>query len=123
MIAAPRQITIPSIPLVNPSRERLAMSCLSISNPFRQIVAVAIAFASIAISSASAADEFFFKDGDRVMFLGDSITEQYQYSNDIETYLTTRFPKWRLQFLNAGISGDTATGGAGRFKQHVLDEK
>ncbi len=77
----------------------------------------------IAISSVTAADEFFFKDGDRVMFLGDSITEQYQYSSDIETYLTTRFPKWRLQFLNAGISGDTATGGAGRFKTHVLDEK
>jgi lysophospholipase L1-like esterase len=97
------------------------MFCLS--SQFRSIVAVVIAVASFATSSASAADEFLFKDGDRVMFLGDSITEQYQYSSDIETYLTTRFPKWRLQFLNAGISGDTATGGANRFKQHVLDEK
>ena len=87
------------------------MSCLSFAH-FRQVVAFALAIASVAISSASAADEFLFKDGDRVMFLGDSITEQYQYSSDIETYLTTRFPKWRLQFLNAGISGDTATGGA-----------
>jgi lysophospholipase L1-like esterase len=45
------------------------------------------------------------------------------YSSDIETYLTTRFPKWRLQFWNAGIGGDTAGGGANRFKTHVLDEK
>ncbi len=27
-----------------------------------------------------------------------------------------------LTFINAGISGDTANGGAGRFKTHVLDE-
>ncbi len=66
---------------------------------------------------------FPFKEGDRVMFLGDSITEQYQYSSDIELYLSTRFPAWKLSFLNAGIGGDTATGGANRFQQHVLDEK
>jgi lysophospholipase L1-like esterase len=66
---------------------------------------------------------FFFKDGDRIVFLGDSITEQYQYSSDMELYLTTRFPKWKLAFLNAGISGDTASGGAGRYAEHVLAEK
>ncbi len=99
------------------------MLCLSTPAWLRTIAAIGLAVAALSVSSATAADEFFFKDGDRVMFLGDSITEQYQYSSDIEAYLTTRFPKWRLQFLNAGISGDTATGGAGRFKQHVLDEK
>ena len=66
---------------------------------------------------------FFFQKGDRVLFLGDSITEQYQYSSDIELYLTTRFPKANFFFLNAGIGGDTANGGAGRFQSHVLDEK
>ena len=69
------------------------------------------------------AKAFFFKPGDRVVFLGDSITEQYQYSSYIELYLTTRFPEGNFTFLNAGISGDTAGGGAGRFKAHVLDEK
>ena len=72
----------------------------------------------------SAADKpFFFQKGDRIVFLGDSITEQYQYSTDIELYLTTRFPDWSLTFLNAGIGGDTAIGGAGRFQTHVLDEE
>jgi lysophospholipase L1-like esterase len=71
-----------------------------------------------------AADKpFFVQKGDRIVFLGDSITEQYEYSTDIELYLTTRFPDWNLTFLNAGIGGDTANGGAGRFQQHVLDEK
>lgn len=67
--------------------------------------------------------QFPVKDGDRVLFLGDSITEQYQYSTDIELYLTTRFPQWRLSFVNAGISGDRAVGGAGRFAGHVLAEQ
>ena len=82
------------------------------------------------VCSASAADpaksadakEFFFKPNDRIVFLGDSITEQYQYSSYIELYLTTRFPDWNLTFINAGIGGDTANGGAGRFNAHVLDE-
>ncbi len=69
------------------------------------------------------AGEFFFQPNDRIVFLGDSITEQYQYSTDIELYLTTRFPNGNMTFLNAGIGGDTAGGGAGRFKGQVLDEK
>jgi lysophospholipase L1-like esterase len=81
-------------------------------------------FLVVAAVPLHAADKpFFFQKGDRVVFLGDSITEQYQYSNDIELYLTTRFPEWNIFFLNAGIGGDTANGGAGRFQKHVLDEK
>jgi lysophospholipase L1-like esterase len=76
-----------------------------------------------AISAPAAEKPSFFQKGDRIVFLGDSITEQYQHSTDIELYLTTRFPDWNLTFLNAGIGGDTANGGAGRFQQHVLDEK
>src|SRR5262249_62087141 len=68
-------------------------------------------------------NKFFFQKGDRIVFLGDSITEQYQYSTDIELYLTTRFPKWNLTFINAGIGGGTATPGAPRFKDPVLSEK
>jgi len=66
--------------------------------------------------------KFFFKKGDRIVFLGDSITQQYQYSSTIELYLTTRFPKWDLTFLNAGISGDRASGGSRRFQNDVLAE-
>jgi lysophospholipase L1-like esterase len=75
------------------------------------------------LAGAEPNNGFFFKKGDRIVFLGDSITEQYQYSSYIELYLTTRFPKWNLTFINAGIGGDTATGGAGRFAAHVLAEK
>jgi lysophospholipase L1-like esterase len=89
-------------------------------------VRFALAVALLAATTACAAEPqgaFYFKKGDRVVFLGDSITEQYGYSSAIELYLTTRFPDWNLTFLNAGIGGDTATGGANRFGTHVLAEK
>jgi lysophospholipase L1-like esterase len=76
-----------------------------------------------AAPAADDGEDFFFKPNDRIVFLGDSITEQYQYSTYIELYLTTRMPKGNFTFLNAGISGDTANGGAGRFQNHVLAEK
>src|ERR1051325_3887865 len=67
--------------------------------------------------------DFPFQPGNRIVFLGDSITAQYQYSTYLELYLTTRMPKGNFTFLNAGIGGDTANGGAGRFQSHVLAEK
>jgi lysophospholipase L1-like esterase len=54
------------------------------------------------------AKDFFLHDGDRVVFLGDSITEQRMYTNFIEAYALTRHPQWQLTFRNAGWAGDTA---------------
>ena len=84
---------------------------------------IALLALTLVASASPAAEPFFFQPKDRVVFLGDSITEQYQYSTDIELYLTTRFPKGEMLFLNAGIGGDTANGGAGRFQDHVLSDK
>ena len=75
------------------------------------------------LAAAEPQADFFFHKGDRIVFLGDSITQQYQYSTDIELYLTMRFPRGDMLFFNAGISGDTATGGANRFAEHVLAEE
>jgi lysophospholipase L1-like esterase len=92
------------------------------ARPFRLLTALFVLFAA-GWTQAATPDDFFFKKGDRIVFLGDSITEQYQYSTYIELYLTTRFPDWNLTFINAGIGGDTATGGARRFADHVLAER
>jgi hypothetical protein len=53
------------------------------------LFALCLVFVGATDVKAQTKDEFFFKSGDRVLFLGDSITEQYQYSTDIELYLTT----------------------------------
>src|SRR6516225_9878539 len=55
-----------------------------------------------------AAADFQIHDGDRVVFLGDSITEQRLYTTYIEAYALTRYPKWKLTFRNVGWGGDTS---------------
>ena len=67
---------------------------------------VALSFTS---GEAAAVDpEFALRDNDRVVFLGDSITEQKLYTTYIEAYAVTRFPKLKLAFANRGWGGDTA---------------
>lgn len=68
---------------------------------------------------------FYLHDGDRVVFYGDSITEQRLYTTDVELYTFTRFPQTKVTFVNAGVGGDRVTGGwAGpidvRLKRDVL---
>ncbi len=63
----------------------------------------------ILVTSACAyGGEFFIHNGDRVVFLGDSITEQRLYTTYIEAYALTRHPDWNLWFRNVGWGGDTA---------------
>ena len=54
------------------------------------------------------AADFLIHDGDRVVFLGDSITEQRLYTTYIEAYALTRHPEWKLWFRNVGWGGDTS---------------
>ena len=60
------------------------------------------------LAASAVAGEFFFKDGDRIVFLGDSITEQRLYTTYIEAYTLTRHPEWKLWFRNVGWGGDTS---------------
>jgi lysophospholipase L1-like esterase len=51
------------------------------------------------------------RDGDRVVFFGDSITEQRLYTTYIEEYVLTRFPGRNISFVNSGVGGDKVSGG------------
>ena len=57
---------------------------------FRKLLLTLVALELLAASAI--AGEFFIKDGDRVVFLGDSITEQRLYTTYIEAYALTRHP-------------------------------
>lgn len=57
--------------------------------------------------------QFLLREGDTVVFYGDSITERRIYTSFIEAYVRTRFPKLNLRFLNSGWGGDTVAGGSG----------
>ena len=66
------------------------------------------------------AADFFLKKNDKVVMIGDSITEQHLHSTYLECWALTRFPQQNLQFINVGIGGDTAPGGRNRFQRDVL---
>jgi lysophospholipase L1-like esterase len=76
--------------------------------------------AIVSISARASAEDFFFRDGDRVVIMGDSITEQHLYSNYVEMWTVSRFPMRNITFRNVGISGDRSPGGNHRFQRDVL---
>ncbi len=76
--------------------------------------------ALLLVSTPALAQDYFFKDKDVVVMIGDSITEQHLYSNYVEMWVVTRRPGWTLTFRNTGIGGDRSTGGNSRFKRDVL---
>ncbi len=80
---------------------------------------------SIAHRASSRAAQFYLRDGDRIVFYGDSITDQRLYTTYIESYCVTRFPKRHFTFVHSGWGGDRVGGGGGgpidvRLKRDVL---
>ncbi len=66
------------------------------------------------------ASEFDIKDGDTVVFLGDSITAARVYGKLIENFTLLRYPDRKVHFFNAGKGGETASGALKRFESDVL---
>jgi lysophospholipase L1-like esterase len=62
-------------------------------------------------------------DGDSIVFLGDSITHQCLYTQYVEDYFYTRFPKMRLKIHNAGVGGARAWDALARFDDDVAAYK
>jgi len=68
------------------------------------------------------AGQFLLHDGDKVVFYGDSITDGEWYPTLVETYVLTRYPKWRNLYFNRGVSGDN-TGSIPRFERDVTAQR
>jgi len=66
---------------------------------------------TLSFGTGLGAQTFAFHDGDRVAFLGDSITAQRFYTTYIQTAVHARFPEWNIKFYNAGVGGDNVFGG------------
>jgi lysophospholipase L1-like esterase len=77
--------------------------------------AVQVLLALIIFVGAASAQQgdFYLKNGDRVVFYGDSITDQRLYTAFVETYVVTRWPELDVTFIHSGWSGDRVTGGRG----------
>jgi hypothetical protein len=98
---------------------------------FAGVVVLALALCADARSQSKA--EFELKDGDRVVFYGDSITEQRLYTTYVEHFVMTRYPDRRVTFVNTGWGGDQVTknecepcagvGGLARIQRDVIDHR
>ncbi len=66
--------------------------------------------------------EFILGDGDKVAFLGDSITAARGYTKIVEHYTLMRFPDRKIRFVNAGQGGDTVAGSLDRLERDVFAE-
>ena len=63
---------------------------------------------------------FAVRDGDTVVFLGDSITAARGYTKIVEQYTLMRHPEMHVRFWNAGKGGDTASGAVDRLEKDVF---
>ena len=64
--------------------------------------------------------DFAFRDGDTVVFLGDSNTRWSTYVKDIENYTLFHFPERRIRFINAGLDGDMMSKAFFRLERDVF---
>ena len=83
-------------------------------------IILSLAFIFSILNYANAQELKPFQEGDRVAFLGNSITEAGFYENYIWLYYMTHFPDRQLKIMNAGIGGDTAEMMNARFEADVL---
>src|SRR5204863_9744411 len=67
----------------------------------------------VLVTWAQSSSGFHLRNGDRVVFYGDSITDQRLYTTFTETYVVTRFPRLDVHFVHSGWGGDRVSGGGG----------
>lgn len=65
----------------------------------------------------------FFKNNDRVCFVGNSITQSGGFHHYIYLYYATRFPDEKISFYNCGVGGDIASSILMRMQEDVLVNK
>ncbi len=82
-----------------------------------------------ALSSLASGGEEWLKDKQRILFLGDSITQAGHYVVDFDAWLVKRYPDRRFTVINAGVSSETVSGlsepghAGGRFPRPDLHER
>ncbi|WP_308983462.1 SGNH/GDSL hydrolase family protein [Thalassobacterium sedimentorum] len=76
-------------------------------------------FAICASTMADTAAIPQFQDGDRVCFVGDSITHAGYYHTYVYLYYLTRFPEREFRIWNRGIAGDQARNVLRRFDAEI----
>ena len=91
----------------------------------RSILALAFLATASTLISDEAKEAVKFKAGDRVCFIGDSITHGggFNYHTQVVLFYATRFPEMRFDSWNCGLSGDSASGTVRRYAWDIAPLK
>ena len=90
----------------------------------RSVFTLLVIFMSLALIADARISESppILKDGDKVVFYGDSITHHNDYVAYLYLFYATRYPEARIQFRNAGVGGNRTSSALPRFKQDVVEQ-
>jgi lysophospholipase L1-like esterase len=102
-------------------KELSMMNTVRVKRSLAFPVVAALAFGTLRCHAAHA--DFLLKANDRVVFFGDSITEEHFYTRPFQDYVYARYPERHIRFFNAGWSGDQLGGGLNRLQRDVLSRK
>jgi lysophospholipase L1-like esterase len=86
-------------------------------------VLAAAAIMTVLCAAAVSRGDPLLNEGDRMVLLGDSITQQRIYTRYVMDYFALRYPELHVTFRNAGVGGDTAVGAIKRVDKDVLELK
>lgn len=89
----------------------------------KRILLAASAMVMLAGITLSAQNIAPFKNNDRVVFVGNSITDGGHYHSDIWLYYMTRFPDMPVTMFNGGIGGDRVVDMTKRFDGDIMAKK
>ena len=78
--------------------------------------AVAASLSAVAVENPTTSP---FKDGETVVFWGDSITQQARWIRFLTDFYHTRYPERNIRYRNAGIAGNSFGGGIKIGRAHV----
>jgi lysophospholipase L1-like esterase len=92
-------------------------------NPVMKRISLCILLTSIFISQIEAQTLKPFVNGDRIVLMGNSITEAGYYGSNIWLYYMTHYPDRRIAVFNGGIGGDVVGQMNDRFEQDILPKK
>src|SRR5437899_7622035 len=77
----------------------------------KNLLNIALLVVIFVSGAAAQKSEFALKSGDRVVFFGDSITEQRLYTSYVQQFVLSRYPQvgGAIVFINSGWGGDTVS--------------
>lgn len=74
------------------------------------VVALLLAAMHLSAAEPAVAAPFYLHSGERVLFLGDSNTQNGGYIHYLDAFLFTRFPDQMFELINLGLASETVCG-------------